>query len=184
LSISAEWKLEISRIKSKGLNSSRRKNKETINDCLVQSGHAEIEGNTSLFIYGNALEVISKPEFQDSINNIHFQYIHYDHIVQNSALVRLKKFANLKKLSFSDSNLHSWIHLSKLEIVTGLQSFNIENNDIVHTELFRCFIVYRFPGITEINTRNVDDEDKDKAKQQFQNFDKILCMPSFFVNFI
>lgn len=184
LSISAEWKLEINRIRTKGLNSSRRKNKETTNDCLVQSGHAEIEGNTSLYIYGNALEVISKPEFQDSINNILFQYIHYDHIIQNSALARLKKFSNLKKLSFSDNNLHSWIHLSKFEMVSGLQSFNIENNDIVKTELFRCFIVYRFPGISEINTRNVDDEDRIKAKQQFQNFDKILCMSSFFVSFI
>ena len=40
-SISHEWQLEMDRIKSRGLNFFRRK-KETLNESLIQSGHAEI----------------------------------------------------------------------------------------------------------------------------------------------
>jgi hypothetical protein len=42
--ISQEWKNEMERIISLGLNGYKRR-KESRNDCLVQSGHAEIEGD-------------------------------------------------------------------------------------------------------------------------------------------
>jgi len=60
--ISQEWKNEMERIISLGLNGYKRR-KESRNDCLVQSGHAEIEGDQLLFIYGNALEVLNNVEF-------------------------------------------------------------------------------------------------------------------------
>jgi len=60
--ISQEWKNEMERIISLGLNGYKRR-KESRNDCLVQSGHAEIEGDQLLFIYGNALEVLNNAEF-------------------------------------------------------------------------------------------------------------------------
>lgn len=60
--ISQEWKNEMERIVSLGLNGYKRR-KESRNDCLVQSGHAEIEGDQLLFIYGNALEVLNNAEF-------------------------------------------------------------------------------------------------------------------------
>lgn len=179
-SIATEWKLELERIKSRGLNSFRRR-KETQTDSLVQSGHAEIEGDSSLFIYGNALEVITKPDFQESVSNIFCQYLRFDYIVQNSALGRFRKFQNLKKFTFTDNNLHSWIQLSKLEAVSGLNSLHIEKNDIIRTVLYRYFVVYRFPGVIEINNLIVNEDDKNKAKQQFQDFDKILCTPSILV---
>ena len=46
------------RIKGLGLNGYKRR-KESRSECLVQSGHAEIEGDNKLFIYGNALEVLN-----------------------------------------------------------------------------------------------------------------------------
>jgi hypothetical protein len=60
--ISQEWKNEMERIKALGLNGYKRR-KESRNECLVQSGHAEIEGETMLFIYGNALEVLNNQDF-------------------------------------------------------------------------------------------------------------------------
>ena len=59
---SQEWKNEMDRIISLGLHGYKRR-KESRNDCLVQSGHAEIEGDQLLFIYGNALEVLNNVEF-------------------------------------------------------------------------------------------------------------------------
>lgn len=64
--ISQEWKNEMERIISLGLNGYKRR-KESRNDCLVQSGHAEIEGDQLLFIYGNALEVLNNVEFQKTV---------------------------------------------------------------------------------------------------------------------
>jgi len=56
--ISQEWSNEMERIKQLGLNGYKRR-KDSRQDCLVQSGHAEIEGDKKLFIYGNALEVLN-----------------------------------------------------------------------------------------------------------------------------
>jgi len=64
--ISQEWKNEMDRIKSLGLNGYKRR-KESRSECLVQSGHAEIEGDNKLFIYGNALEVLNNSDFQKTV---------------------------------------------------------------------------------------------------------------------
>ena len=60
--IKQELKNEMERIISLGLNGYKRK-KESRTECLVQSGHAEIEGDQLLFIYGNALEVLTNVDF-------------------------------------------------------------------------------------------------------------------------
>lgn len=78
--ISLEWKSEMERIQALGLNGYKRK-KESKSECLVQSGHAEIEGDTLLYIYGNALEVLGKPEFQRSVEQISFKYVRFDNII-------------------------------------------------------------------------------------------------------
>ena len=64
--IKQEWKNEMERIISLGLNGYKRK-KESRTECLVQSGHAEIEGDQLLFIYGNALEVLTNVDFQKTV---------------------------------------------------------------------------------------------------------------------
>lgn len=175
-----EWKQEIEKMKLLGLDSFKRR-KEQLTDSIVQSGHAEIEGDSSLFVYGNALEVISKHEFQDSVTAISFQYIKSNQIFQNSSISMLKKFSRLNKIIFSDNNLNSFIQLSKLESINGLNSIAIENNDVNFTDLFRSFIVYRFTSVVEINQKKVDENDKSWARQHFQNFDRILCAGSILV---
>lgn len=161
--ISQEWKNEMERIKTLGLNGYKRR-KESRNECLVQSGHAEIEGDTMLFIYGNALEVLNNVEFQKSVEQISFQYVRFDNIVSHSNLSKLKRFQKLKKLIFSDNNIHSFIQISKLEVLTTLNSLTIENNEVSNTVLVRTFIVYRFPNVTEINGSLVTDSDRLKAR--------------------
>lgn len=164
--ISQEWKNEMERIKQLGLNGYKRR-KESRNECLVQSGHAEIEGDTMLFIYGNALEVLNNPDFQKTVEQISFQYVRFDNIVSHSNLSKMRRFTKLKKLVFSDNNIHSFIQISKLEVLTSLISLTIENNEVANTALVRTFIVYRFPNVTEINGQPVTDSDRLKARQQF-----------------
>lgn len=177
--IKQEWKLELDRLKDRGTSQSRRV-KEQLTDCLVQSGHAEIEGETMLFIYGNALEVLNRADFQSQVEQVTFIYVRYEHIANHQTLSRLKRFVKLKKLNLSHNNLHSFMSLSKLESLAPLTSINIDNNDVINTVLYRSFIVYRFPNVISINGDEVSSVDKTKAKAQFQNFDKILLTPSLF----
>jgi leucine-rich repeat-containing protein 49 len=177
--IKQEWRLELARLKDKGVSQTRRV-KEQLTDCLVQSGHAEIEGEAMLFIYGNALEVLNRADFQSQVEQISFVYVRFEHIANHQTLSRLKRFVKLRRLSLSHNNLHSFMHLSKLECITSLTALNIENNDVINTVLYRSFIVYRFPNIVLINGAEVTAVDKTKAKAQFQNFDKILLTPSLF----
>jgi leucine-rich repeat-containing protein 49 len=175
-----EWKIEMERVRAKGLNTVRRR-KEALNECAVQSGHAEIEGDNTLYIYGNALEVLAKSEFQETVSKIFCQYIRFEQVVNNGSIHHLKGFKHLTKCVFSDNNLHSFIKLSKLESLSTLSSLVIENNDVINTVLCRSYIVYRFPNLTEINNIKVTETDKTKARQQFQNFDRILSAPSLLV---
>jgi hypothetical protein len=63
--------------------------------------------------------------------------------------------------------VHSFIQISKLEVLGTLNSLSIENNEVSNTVLVRTFIVYRFPNVTEINGSVVSDSDRLKARQQF-----------------
>mmetsp|Transcript_40043 Transcript_40043/g.39648 ORF Transcript_40043/g.39648 Transcript_40043/m.39648 type:complete len:179 (+) Transcript_40043:1161-1697(+) len=132
-----------------------------------------------LFIYGNAIEVLEKPEFQKNVEEITFQYMRFNTIVGSSNMKKLKKFERLRKLTFMDNNVFSFVQISKLEAINTLRSLSITNNDVDSTALCRCFIVYRFPLVIEINGKPVTEEEKLEAKTQFQNFDKILSNQRF-----
>lgn len=148
--IANEWILELKWIWEKGLNGYKWR-KEAKSDSLVQSGHAEIEGTKWLFIFGNALEVLDKENFQKEVEDISFQYMKFDNIVQHSQMKRLWKFEKLEKLSFSDNNIHSFIQISKLEQIMTLKQISILNNDVSKCILCWCYIVYRFPSVLKID---------------------------------
>mmetsp|Transcript_13001 Transcript_13001/g.14961 ORF Transcript_13001/g.14961 Transcript_13001/m.14961 type:complete len:127 (+) Transcript_13001:1135-1515(+) len=124
------------RLKEKGLNG-YRKRKDSKQDSCVQSGHAEIEGISMLFIYGNAIEVLEKVEFQKTVEEITFQYMRYNTIVGSNNMKKLRKFEKLRKLTFSHNNIHSFVQISKLEAITTLKSISITDNDVHSTSLCR-----------------------------------------------
>ena len=55
--IQKEWAKEVERLDSKKYGQRQNASGEK---SLVQSGHAEIESNKILYIYGNALEVLQR----------------------------------------------------------------------------------------------------------------------------
>ena len=60
--IQGEWEKEVERLNHKKFGTRPVAVQEK---SLVQSGHAEIESNRALYIYGNALEVLQRSEFHD-----------------------------------------------------------------------------------------------------------------------
>jgi len=172
--IQKEWAREIDRLSQnyKGLEDGAAK--KAGERCCVQSGHAEIESNKMLFIYGNAMEVLKRVEFYNVVEEIHLECVRFDHIVHYTHLDKIRKFVNIKKLHLSYNNLSSLILLSKLECLQNLESLIIENNDILKCDLLKDFIVYRFQHLIYYNSTKITDEDRKSAKQNFSLFDNIL----------
>ena len=132
--ISNEWKNEIKHLKETNING-YKKHKDNKSDSYVQSGHAEIEGKTMLFIYGNAIEVLDKVEFQKEVEEITFQYMRFNTIVGSSNMKKLVRFERLKKLIFSHNYIHSFVQISKLETIGTLKSISLTENDVSLTSL-------------------------------------------------
>lgn len=110
----------------------------------MQSGHAEIEANKILYIYGNALEVLQRAEFFESVEEMHLIYVRFDLIVYHENLDKLKKFTKLKKIVLSNNYLNSYILLSKIECLTSVQSVSMYDNEIMQCITLPSFITYRF----------------------------------------
>lgn len=85
--------------------------------------------------------MLNNEGFQNSVEQILFQYVRFDQVVHHSWLSKLKKFRKVRKLIFSYNNLSSLIHLSKLENIPTLSNLVIENNDVAKMGIFMSFVV-------------------------------------------
>ena len=133
-------------------------------ESLVQSGHAEIEANKILYIYGNALEVLQRSEFYDQVEEIHLNYVRFDLIVYHANLEKLKQFTRVKKLILSNNYLNSFILLSKIECLNSVSHIMIYDNEVLRCVQLKSFIVYRFQHVREFNGQHVSDSDRRVAK--------------------
>jgi hypothetical protein len=121
--IQREWDKEVERLDAK---KNGYKSKQNAGDkSLVQSGHAEIESNKILYIFGNALEVLQRSEFYDQVEEMHLTYVRFDLIVYHQNLDKLKRFTKLKKIIFSHNYLNSFILLSKIEVIINISNINL-----------------------------------------------------------
>lgn len=145
--IQKEWGREVERLNAKKLGKRPPGQSEK---SIVQSGHAEIESNKILYIYGNALEVLQRSEFYDLVEEMHLNYVRFDLIVYHQNLEKLKRFTKLKKLVLANNYLNSFILLSKIECLNSVQSIMIYDNEVLRCISIRSFIVYRFQHVKEV----------------------------------
>ena len=141
--IQKEWDREVDRLDQKKLG--KRPAATTANEkSIVQSGHAEIESNKVLYIYGNALEVLQRSEFYDQVEEMHLIYVRFDLIVYHQNLEKLKRFTRLKKLVMANNYLNSFILLSKIECLNTVEQIQIYDNEVLRCLSIKSFLVYRF----------------------------------------
>ncbi len=179
--IGEQWSQELQRVKKLEMQNINKK--EIMKGCLVQGGHAEIEDESILFIFGNAYEIVLENKtFQETIEKIQFQNILFDFLIESKILLMLKEFKKLREIVFKDNYISSLLQLAKLEILPKLQYITIENSPLAKCSFLKEFIVYRFPLITKINGKDVKEQDKTKAKLLFHHFDRILQLPEKFYN--
>lgn len=169
--IEKEWILEYNYIKENGYNGY---NNKRLKESKIISGHAELEGNNKLNIYGNALEVLEQNEFYLTVNAISFEYFNIDLITHKYVIDKLKKFNNLNKIHLSFNNLHSFYQLIKFEEFNNIESIILVNNEICGSNLLKYFLIYRFQNLKYFNEAETSQKDVIQAKKIFEHFDRCI----------
>ncbi|CAD8113665.1 unnamed protein product [Paramecium sonneborni] len=143
---------------------------------ILEGGHAEVEDDIFLFIYGTAAGmVLPKQNFNQIIEKIHFQYMFFDSLIDQQFSV-IKQFTRLKEIILKDNYIYNLLQLAKLEHLTDIQKITIQNNPINYCSFMFSFLVYRIPTLIQINSKDIRNEDRQKAKLLFSNFDKTLIV--------
>jgi leucine-rich repeat-containing protein 49 len=169
--IEKEWHYEFKYICDNGYNGY---NTKRLKESKIVSGHAELEGNNKLNIYGNALEVLDQEEFYQNITIIHFEYFNIDLISNRKVLEKLKLFKKITKLIFNYNNIHSFYQMIKFEEFNDVESIFISNNEICAATLLKPFLIYRFQNLKFFNEIELTQKDIINAKKVFEYFDKCI----------
>ncbi|CAK73904.1 unnamed protein product (macronuclear) [Paramecium tetraurelia] len=180
--IKKQWTAESRRIQTLEKNNQFNK-KSCLEHQLVEGGHAEVEDDVFLLIYGTASAmVLPTQNFSQIIEKIHFQYVFFDSII-DTQLTILQDYSKLRELILKDNYINSLLQLAKLEHLNEIQKLTILNNPINNCSFMFQFLVYRFPSMIQINGKDIRNDDRQKAKQLFSNFDKSLQIPEKLQNF-
>ena len=117
---------------------------------------------------------MDQAEFYENISIIHFEYYNVDMITNRKIIEKLKKFAKISKLIFSNNNIHSFYQLLKFEDFNDIESISIINNEINNANLLKYFLIYRFQKIKFYNDVEISSKDVMTAKKIYEYFDKCI----------
>lgn len=169
--IEKEWTNEFSYITENGYNGY---NTKRLKESKIISGHAELEGSNKLNIFGNALEVLDREEFYNVVVILHFEFFNIDLITNRLIIDKIKNFKCLRKLVFSNNNIHSFYQLIKFEDLCDLEAISIFNNEICEASFLKLFLIYRFQNLKFYNDTEISQKDIVAAKKMFEHFDRCI----------
>ena len=175
------WNYEINNIINKGFNGYQNKKYKEIN---IDQGHVEIEEESSLYLYGNCLKILSQNDFYDKINSLSFNYFCFDFIMSKKIVEYIKEFKNLINIKFSHNNLYSLYQLIKLETFENLEKLSIYENEICNGYLLKYFVLYRINTLKFFNNRIIKEPEIKLSKDIFQYFDKLISIKEKELNII
>ena len=173
------WNYEINNIMNKGCNGYINKKYKEIN---IDQGHVEIEGESSLYLYGNCLKILAQSEFYEKINTLSFSYFCFDFIMNKKILDYIKEFKNLVNIKFSHNNIYSLYQLTKLESLENIEKLSINENEICNGYLLKYFILYRFNNLKYFNNHIIKEAEIKLSKNIFEYFDKIISVKEKEIN--
>ena len=169
--IKNNWEEEMKKIINLGYNGYNNKRYKEHN---MTTGHVELNGDTKMILYGDAMKVLTHEDFQRKITSICFNYFYYDNIMSKKYIETLKKFTKLTSISFCDNNIFSFYQLIKLENIISIENINITDNEICTSYLLKYFLIYRIQNLKQFNNSIITEEDISVAKQLFEYFDKCI----------
>ena len=143
---------------------------------MQQLFYVELETKTSLHLYGvSALDALTTQEYENTISEVVFECIKFEHIVYPPVMQELRKYKQLQSIVLIRNGLASFVMLSKLEALEGIKKLSIYLNPVCNLTTLSAFIAYRFQHVNEINGRSITVEDRKIAKQEFEKFDRSLA---------
>ena len=167
------WEEEMKKIINLGFNGYNNKRYKEHN---ITTGHVELNGDTKMILYGDAMKVLTHEDFQRKITSISFNYFYFDNIMSKKYIETLKKFTKLTSIRFCDNNIFSFYQLIKLENIISIENINITDNEICTSYLLKYFLIYRIQNLKQFNDSIITEEDISVAKQLFEYFDKCISL--------
>lgn len=169
--IKKEWEEEKEYIQINGYDGY---NIKRLKETKVFSGHAELEDNTKLRIYGNAMRIISEKEFFNKVEALSISFFNIDLILNKKILEKLKKYVKLRSISLSNNNIHSFFQLIKFEETSPIEVMSITENEVCKSNMLKHFLTYRFQFLKELNGIEITSSDRLDSKKVFEGFDNYI----------
>lgn len=80
----------------------------------------------------------------------------------------------LVKLIFESNNITEYLELINFENIPNLSQLVIMKNSVAECDMLKYFIFYRFSKIENFNGQVKTEEELEKTKEIYLDFDKIL----------
>ena len=167
------WEEEMKKIINLGFNGYNNKRYKEHN---ITTGHVELNGDTKMILYGDAMKVLTHEDFQRKITSVSLTYFYFENIMSKKYIEALKKFTKLTSIRFCDNNIFSFYQLIKLENIISIENINITDNEICTSYLLKYFLIYRIQNLKQFNDSIITEEDISVAKQLFEYFDKCISL--------
>lgn len=97
-----------------------------------------------------------------------------ENLIIKSNRVQLDKLKKLKILKFANNNLKEYLELINFENIPNLISLYIKDNEVINCDLLKYFIFYRYSKIEVFNDDIKTDDELEKTKEIYLDFDKTL----------
>lgn len=86
----------------------------------------------------------------------------------------MEKLKKLKSLTLKNNNLKEYLELINFENIPNLINLQLLDNKVSECDLLKYFIFYRYSKIEKYNEHEKTEEELEKTKEIYLDFDKTL----------
>ena len=143
------------------------------------AGFIKLTNSGAVRVVGDGIfSFVENKNIYKTMDEVYFDHILIDNLKNKDVLAALTTLKKVKSLKLNFNNITEYLELVKFECFENLVNLTIENNPVNNCNYLRQFVVYRFNNLRYFNKNAINYQDLQKAKQVFNNFDKILQLPS------
>eukprot|EP00927_Polykrikos_kofoidii_P077786 TRINITY_DN74692_c0_g1_i1.p1 TRINITY_DN74692_c0_g1~~TRINITY_DN74692_c0_g1_i1.p1 ORF type:complete len:949 (-),score=139.94 TRINITY_DN74692_c0_g1_i1:383-3229(-) len=138
-------------------------------------GYVRREHPQELAVYGRGLDALDKPEYQNVVSSIHFNYITAESVLCDMS--RLARFQGLRTLLFSRNQIFSLDQLEPLRQIPALRSLAVVENPVCELRgALRLNVIRILPQLESFNGRAVRPIERDNSARIFEHLDRAAAV--------
>lgn len=132
-------------------------------------------GQKSARILGDSfIEFFDNFSQYQNVQELTFSHVLIDNLIFKENRSRLEKLKKLSKLTFECNNVTEYLELINFENIQNLTHLNLIDNPVTESDMLRYFVFYRFSKLEQFNQFPKTEEELEKTKEIYLDFDKIL----------